>query len=286
MCVQPGEFFALRAAADLATGHERLWRPVSTSLLSCKQAGRAGTISIAERWPCIGAHSADADAIALHLQSVALPECARAVKLSASMAALHEGRLAEALALAPPGDADSQKAFAPYLLAAMRQHAVSPAPLGEPPAVLITVSELAQAFVSTEVDSSAFGRAHARQMHDAQGKGQGTAWRCKSWECVVAYAKLCHACSALADVQQSSGSASGKSLVPKGGSTSTTRLRGMLPLPTVNSVAMLLAKVNSVSGTCAHCGGRVQGQCSTPLWISWMNVPQTLHCARSTSCGR
>lgn len=44
----------------------------------------------------------------------------------------------------PPGDADSRTACAQYLLAAVRRHAVSPAPLGEPPAVLITVAEFAQ----------------------------------------------------------------------------------------------------------------------------------------------
>lgn len=238
MCLQPGEFFALRAASDLATGHERLWRPVATSLLSCKQAGRAATISIAESWPCIGTHSADADAITLHLQSVSLPECATAVKLSASMAALHEGRLAEALALSPARDGESLKAFAPYLEAAMRQHAVSPVPLHEPPAVLLTVAELAQACVSAEGAPRDAGQAlvlhgapHARSVPE-----RALGWRQGSWECVVTYAKLCHACSALADAQHSAGSAAGGTLVPKGGSTSgtsTARLRGVVLPPTI-----------------------------------------------------
>lgn len=239
MNLQPGEFFALRAASDLASGHERLWRPVATSLLSCKQAGRAGTISIAERWPCITTHSADADAIALHLQSVALPECATAVKLSASMAALHEGRLAEAIALAPADDSDSMKAFAPYLVAAMRQHAASPAPLHEPPSVLMTVAELAQAFVS--IGNASLDVAHA---HRVPRRARRSGWREGSWECVVAYAKLCHACSALADAQHSAGSLSGSSLVPKGGSTaitSTARLRGVFLLPPMRTSARLPA---------------------------------------------
>lgn len=227
MSLQAAEFFVLRAVADLATGHERLWRPVATSLLSCKQAGRAGTISVAERWPCGGANSADADAIALHLQSVALPECATAVKWSVSMAALHEGRLAEALALAPPGDPDAGKTFAPYLLAAMRQHVLSVAPLAEPPAVLMTVSELAQAFMSAEDDSAGSGIAIAvQQERRGVGKGQGSGWR-RSWEYVLAYAKLCQACSALADAQHSSGQTPGKRLVPKGRSTSTASSRGV-----------------------------------------------------------
>jgi hypothetical protein len=249
----------LRAAADLATGHERLWRPVATSLLSCKQAGRAGTISIAERWPCSGSGSADTDAIVIHLQSVALPECATAVKWSVCMAALHEGRLAEALALAPPHDSASPRAFAPYLLAAMRQHAMSSAPLSEPPAVLVTVAELAETFMAAEDPATGASRHGSQQPYGTRGNVKGAGWRRKTWECVVAYARLCQACAALADVQHPSGHFSDhKSVMPKRTAMSTAPMRGkrwytrVCPL-LVFAVAVLMLVCNG-PGSCADFG--------------------------------
>lgn len=240
MCLQPGEYFTLRAAADLASGPDRLWAPVATSLLSCMQAGRAGTISIAERWPCTAAHSTEADAIVLHLQSVGLPECSATVKWSAAMAALHEGRLAEAVALAPPGDSDAHSAFTPFLLAAMWQHVHSREPLSNPPAVLMTVAELSNTFidplksphVDTETSRCAAGVA---VVPATRGKSGGKGWVHDSWQCVAAYASLCQACAALSDAQESATKSSGKSIVPKSrGASSTDCLQGVI-MPTASS---------------------------------------------------
>jgi hypothetical protein len=219
------------------------------------------------------------------------------VQRAAAMAALHVGRLAQALELAPCADRCARDALAPYATAVVRAHTRSPTPLSEPPAALGTLAELAHALLP---ENSA-GRGGAGDA-DAVPARSADAWRC-----TVAYSQLCVAYAALRDLAGSTAATRERPLMPRGEADPGARLRGAHLSPSCVLLrpaqlrCALLAELYAHEGPSAELDPAalyaqtsaglpsarvVQEPCALRQLCSFASAPWNTYCPRYSSSGR